>query len=132
MLTKCLGRDSWNEEEGRQIIYSNYINMNIIFITKPFWNNWLTLSSWSFFTSGNLIFISRIIWTLHHIRLTIQTDQNVTDDMKIVDDDGISRELSRETVTTMIGIAWGTFILAWIMNIAYYKVKHSSSPIISI
>ena len=55
--------------------------------------------------------------------MTIQTDQNITGDMKIVDDDGISRELSRETVTTMVGIAWGTFMLAWIMNIAYYKVS---------
>ena len=55
--------------------------------------------------------------------MTIKTVQNITDDMKIVDDDGISQDLSRKTVINMIGIAWGTFILAWIMNIAYYKVK---------
>ena len=43
--------------------------------------------------------------------------------MKIIDDDGLSHELTKRTVIDMVQIAWGTFIAAWIMNIAYYKVS---------
>ena len=43
--------------------------------------------------------------------------------MKIIDDDGLSKELTKRTVIDMVKIAWGTFMLAWKMNIAYYKVS---------
>ena len=43
--------------------------------------------------------------------------------MTIIDDDGLSHELTKRTVIDMVQIAWGTFIAAWIMNIAYYKVS---------
>ena len=55
--------------------------------------------------------------------MTIKTIQNITDNMKIIDDDGLSKELTKRTVIDMVKIAWGTFMLAWIMNIAYYKVS---------
>ena len=59
------------------------------------------------------------------LRLTIKTVQNIkiTDNMTIIDDDGLSHELTKRTVIDMVQIAWGTFIAAWIMNIAYYKVS---------
>ena len=42
--------------------------------------------------------------------------------MEIIDDYGISHELTINQVTTMIIIGWVTFFLAWIITLAFYKV----------
>ena len=46
----------------------------------------------------------------------------IHEDMKIVDDNGDDHDLPPATVKTMIGAGWAAFVLAWIINIAFYKV----------
>ena len=57
-----------------------------------------------------------------YFRLTISTAGMIHDGMKIVDDNGDDRNLPPATVKTMIGVGWAAFVLAWIINIAFYKV----------
>ena len=54
--------------------------------------------------------------------MTIHTVLRMDDGMKIVDETGRVHDLSVATVRTMIGVGWGAFIAAWLLNIALYKV----------
>ena len=56
--------------------------------------------------------------------LIIHTVNKIHDDMKIVDDNGDDHNLLPVTVKTMIGVGWGAFVSAWIINIAFYKVSY--------
>ena len=41
--------------------------------------------------------------------------------------DGGSQLLTTRHVGTILGISWGTFIISWITNAVYYKVRNMNS-----
>ena len=51
---------------------------------------------------------------------------NVTDEMKLIDVNGNPHVMTPSQVSVMIIIGWTSFLLAWIMNIMFYKVHPSS------
>ena len=51
---------------------------------------------------------------------------NVTDEMKLIDVNGNPHVMTPRQVGVMIIIGWASFLLAWIMNIMFYKVHPSS------
>ena len=57
--------------------------------------------------------------------LTIATWINMSDDMKLIDVNGFSHKLTSFHVHMMMLTGWLSFILAWIMNILYYKIHPS-------
>ena len=59
------------------------------------------------------------------IRLTITTELYISNDMKLVDTNGYSHELTPHQVRMMMTIGWLTFFLSWIMNISFYAVHPS-------
>ena len=58
--------------------------------------------------------------------MTIATLASVTHDMKLIDVNGVSHELTEAQVRMMVMIGWLTFLAAWVMNILFYK-SHPSA-----
>ena len=50
----------------------------------------------------------------------------INPDMKLIDVNGNPHRLTPQQVTTMLITGWAAFLLAGVMNIAYYKVHPSS------
>ena len=61
-------------------------------------------------------------------RLTIHTVLKMEDGMTIVDETGRVHNLTMATVKTMLGVGWGAFIAAGLLNIAFYKVQCVVNP----
>ena len=54
------------------------------------------------------------------------TEVSLTDDMKLIDINGNSHELTKFQVRVLILTGWLAFLSAWIMNILFYMVHPSS------
>ena len=64
---------------------------------------------------------------LHYVlRLTIAIVLSITDDMKLLDVNGAEKKLTRSDVHWMMVTGWFTFIIAWILDIIYYKLHPSA------
>ena len=68
--------------------------------------------------------------TYHHTRLTIVSLAYMAKNggqvnMLVVD--GGSQLLTTRHIVTILGISWGTFIISWITNAVYYKVRNMDS-----
>jgi len=50
----------------------------------------------------------------------------MTNDMKLIDVNGLPHELTEYQVRMMITIGWLTFLAAWIMTICFYKTHPSA------
>ena len=59
------------------------------------------------------------------LRLTMSTELYISDQMKLVDTNGYSHELTPLQVRMMMAIGWLSFFLSWIMNISFYAVHPS-------
>ena len=59
-------------------------------------------------------------------RLTTSTVASMSPEMKLIDVNGNAHKLTPQQVTGMIIVGWVAFLLAGVMNIAYYKVHPSS------
>ena len=57
------------------------------------------------------------------------TEVSLTDDMKLIDVNGITHELTKFQVRMIILTGWLTFLSSWIMNILFYMVHPSSVDI---
>ena len=57
--------------------------------------------------------------------MTIATLENMTNDMKLIDVNGLPHDLTEYQVH-MITIGWLTFLAAWVMTICFYA-KHPSA-----
>ena len=66
------------------------------------------------------------IIVLKWFRLTASTVAYMSPEMKLIDVNGDPHRLTPDQVTTMIIVGWAAFLLAGVMNIAYYKVHPSS------
>ena len=54
------------------------------------------------------------------------TEVSLTDDMKLIDVNGNTHELTKFQVRMIVITGWLTFLFAWIMNILFYMVHPSS------
>ena len=63
---------------------------------------------------------------LKWFRLTASTVAYMKPEMKLIDVNGDPHRLTPDQVITMIIVGWAAFLLAGVMNIAYYKVHPSS------
>ena len=59
------------------------------------------------------------------LRLTMSTELYISNQMKLVDTNGYSHELTPLQVRMMMTIGWLSFFLSWIMNISFYAVHPS-------
>ena len=57
------------------------------------------------------------------------TEVSLTDDMKLIDVNGNSHELTKFQVRMIILTGWLAFISSWIVNILFYTVHPSSVDI---
>ena len=62
---------------------------------------------------------------LWFFRLTITTELYISHDMKLVDTNGYSHELTPHQVRVMMTIGWLAFFFSCIMNISFYAVHPS-------
>ena len=53
----------------------------------------------------------------------------MTNDMKIIDVNGLPHELTESQVRMMITIGWLTFLAAWVMTICFYKTHPNAVPL---
>ena len=58
--------------------------------------------------------------------LTLATIVNITDEMKLIDVNGVEHEFKSEHVHMMLHVGWSFFFIAWILNIIYYKLHPSA------
>ena len=59
----------------------------------------------------------------------MSTEVSLTDDMKLIDVNGNSHELTKLQVRMIILTGWLAFLSSWIMNILFYMVHPSSVDI---
>ena len=76
--------------------------------------------------AGYLMLHICIIMVLKWFRLTASTVAYMNPEMKLIDVNGDPHRLTPDQVTKMIIVGWAAFMLAGVMNIAYYKVHPSS------
>ena len=53
-------------------------------------------------------------------------EANLSDNMRLIDVNGIPHPMSKFQVRMMMLIGWMAFLLAWLMNILFYKVHPSA------
>ena len=51
---------------------------------------------------------------------------STAEDMVLIDVNGVPHPLTRHHVHLMLAIGWTAFLLAWLCNIAYYKLHPSA------
>ena len=57
--------------------------------------------------------------------LTVSIEASLSDNMRLIDVNGNPNPMTKFQVRMMIMIGWLSFLLAWLMNILFYKVHPS-------
>ena len=60
------------------------------------------------------------------LSFTIAIALSVTDEMKLLDVTGAEKKLTRSDVHWMMVTGWISFIIAWVLDIIYYKLHPSA------
>jgi len=71
-------------------------------------------------------FLYFLIFAFLHLGLTLATLLNITDNMKLIDVNGVKHEFKSDHIYMMLKVGWIFFLLAWILNIIYYKLHPSA------
>ena len=63
--------------------------------------------------------------------LSVLTELNLREGMKIIDTYGNDHPLTPHQVRVMLAVGWACFLGSWLVNIAYYKFHPSSVDVFS-
>ena len=66
-----------------------------------------------------------------YFSLSVLTELNLREGMKIIDTYGNDHPLTPHQVRVMLAVGWACFLGSWLVNIAYYKFHPSSVDVFS-